>query len=58
MMFEPDDKKLQKIYDDYKSGKLLTGELKQILIEKVNSFLKQHQKNREKAKKTINKFLL
>ena len=44
---EPDDKKLQKIYDDYKSGKLLSGELKQILIEKMTSFLKDHQKKRQ-----------
>ena len=57
MFFEPDDKKLQKIYEDYKSGKMLTSELKQILIEKINAFLKEHQKNREKAKKEINKFL-
>ncbi|VVB84116.1 Tryptophan--tRNA ligase [uncultured archaeon] len=55
--FEPDDRKLKKIYDDYKSGKMLTSELKQMLIEKINSFLKTHQKNREKAKKEIKKFL-
>jgi tryptophanyl-tRNA synthetase len=55
--FEPDDKKLQKIYDDYKSGKMLTSELKQILIEKINNFLKEHQKKRELAKKQIEKFL-
>ncbi|MDI6737182.1 MAG: tryptophan--tRNA ligase [Nanoarchaeota archaeon] len=58
MLFEPDDKKLQKIYDDYKSGKLLTGELKAILIEKVNAFLKKHQAEREKAKAKVEKFLL
>src|SRR3989344_2087879 len=58
MMFEPDDKKLKKIYDNYKSGKLLTGELKSILIEKINKFLKDHQKKREKAKKHVDKFLL
>lgn len=57
MFFEPDDKKLQKIYNDYKSGKLLSGELKAIVIEKINSFLKEHQKSREKAKKQINKFI-
>jgi tryptophanyl-tRNA synthetase len=55
--FEPEDKKLQKIYDDYKSGKMLTSELKQILIEKVNFFLKEHQKKRELAKKQVDKFL-
>ncbi len=56
--FEPDDKKLQKIYDDYKSGKMLTSELKEILIEKINAFLKEHQKKRELAKKQIDKFLM
>lgn len=55
--FETDEKKLRKIYDDYKSGKLLTGELKQITIEKIASFLKEHQKKREKAKKEVKKFL-
>ena len=57
MFFEPDDKKLQKIYDDYKSGKMLTSELKNILIEKINAFLKEHQKKREKAAKAIDKFI-
>ena len=57
MMFEPDDKKLEKIYNDYKSGKLSTGELKDYTIKKINAFLKQHQKKREKAKKQIKRFL-
>ena len=58
IFFEPDDEKLKKIYDDYKSGKMLTGELKAILIEKINSFLKIHQQKREEAKKSLSKFLL
>lgn len=58
MLFEPDDAKLQQVYDDYKSGKLLTGELKAILIEKINAFLKKHQAEREKAKSKIDKYLL
>ncbi|MDP3882120.1 MAG: tryptophan--tRNA ligase [Nanoarchaeota archaeon] len=57
MMFEPDDKKLAKIEQDYRSGKLLSGELKAILIEKINAFLKEHQEKREKAKKEIDKFI-
>jgi tryptophanyl-tRNA synthetase len=57
MFFEPDDKKLAKIYKDYKSGKLLTSELKNYTIEKINKFLKEHQKKRELAKKTIDKFV-
>ena len=57
IFFEPDDNKLKSIYDDYKSGKLLTGELKAILIEKINDFLKVHQEKREKAKNQIEQFL-
>ncbi|MEM5772979.1 MAG: tryptophan--tRNA ligase [Candidatus Aenigmatarchaeota archaeon] len=55
--FEEDDKKLEQIREDYKSGKLLTGELKNILIEKLNNFLKEHQKKREKAKDQVEKFI-
>jgi tryptophanyl-tRNA synthetase len=58
IIFEPDDAKLKKMHDDYKSGKMLTGELKQILIEKINRFLKKHQEEREKAKDTLDKFIL
>jgi len=58
IIFEPDDVKLKKIHDDYRSGKMLTGELKQILIEKINSFLKKHQEEREKAKDRLDKFIL
>jgi len=56
-LFEPDDKKLKKISDEYKSGKLLTSELKQLTIKKINAFLKQHQKKRKKAKSQIRKFV-
>ena len=55
--FEPDDKKLEKIYKDYKSGKLLTSELKQITIDTINALLKEHQNKRELAKSQIDKFI-
>jgi tryptophanyl-tRNA synthetase len=35
----------------------LTGELKATLIEKLNAFLKEHQKKREKARNQVEKFL-
>lgn len=57
MFFEPDDKKLEKVYNEYKSGKLLSGELKAILISKINEFLTEHQKKRELAKKQVDKFI-
>ncbi len=55
---EPDDKKLEKIYRDYKSGELLSGELKQIVIEKLTKFLKEHQQKMKKAEKMVDKFIL
>ncbi|MSR85911.1 tryptophan--tRNA ligase [Candidatus Woesearchaeota archaeon] len=58
MFFEEDDERLKQIYQDYKSGKMLSGEIKAILIEKINKLLAEHQKRREKAKSQIDKFLL
>jgi len=55
--FEESDKKLAKMERDYRSGKLLTGELKDYTIKKINKFLKGHQKKREKAKGMIGKFM-
>ncbi len=54
--FEPDDKKLEKIKDDYESGKLLTSELKSILIERINAFLIKHQQQKKKAEHLVDKF--
>lgn len=56
--FEESDEKLKQIYNDYRSGKLLSGELKQILVDKLNAFLKVHQKKKKKAEKQLDKFLL
>ncbi|MDP1696072.1 MAG: tryptophan--tRNA ligase [archaeon] len=57
MLFESDDKALEKIYKDYKSGKLLSGELKALLIDKVSKFLKIHQARRDKIRQPdIDKF--
>ncbi|HIJ97476.1 TPA: tryptophan--tRNA ligase, partial [archaeon] len=56
-LFEEDDKKIKKRYDDYKSGKMLTGELKNHLIDKISTFLDKHQKARAKAKKEVGKFI-
>ncbi|MDO8528946.1 MAG: tryptophan--tRNA ligase [Nanoarchaeota archaeon] len=57
MLFEPNDEKLKKIYEEYKSGTMLTSELKMILIEKINAFLKEHQRKRKLAEKQVGKFL-
>ena len=47
IFFEPDDARLTKIKQDYESGALLSGELKAILIEKLNRFLEEHRKRKE-----------
>ncbi len=57
ILFEPDDNKLKKIHDDYRSGKMLSGELKAILIEKINSFLKEHREAKKKAENSMDKFM-
>ncbi|MBD3209677.1 tryptophan--tRNA ligase [Candidatus Woesearchaeota archaeon] len=56
--FEEDDHKLKRYYEDYKSGKLLTGELKQILVDKINAFLKEHQARREQLKGKLDRFII
>lgn len=54
---EPDDTKLKTIQDDYRSGKLLSGEMKQLAIDKLTKFLEEHQKKRKQAEKVIDKFI-
>ncbi|MBR9676056.1 tryptophan--tRNA ligase [Candidatus Woesearchaeota archaeon] len=55
--FEEDDKKIMKIRDDYKSGKLLSGELKAMLIEKLTNIFGDLQKKRVLAKKNLDKYV-
>lgn len=57
MFFEQDDKKIKEIEEKYRNGELLTGELKEILIEKINKFLKEHRKRRKMADKLVNKMM-
>jgi tryptophanyl-tRNA synthetase len=55
-LFEPDDKKIDAIGQDYRSGKMLTGELKETLVEKLNRFLESHQEGVEKARDAVATF--
>tara|TARA_Y100000310_G_scaffold345665_1_gene467949 strand:- start:8944 stop:10032 length:1089 start_codon:yes stop_codon:yes gene_type:complete len=54
----PNDKFVEKIYNDYKSGRLLTGELKDICIDFLNKFLKDHHKKLKRTNKIAEKILL
>jgi tryptophanyl-tRNA synthetase len=58
ILFEPDDKKLAEMEAQYRTGHLLTGELKAYLIEKANAFLEGHRAKREKARDQLEKFLI
>jgi tryptophanyl-tRNA synthetase len=51
--FEPDDKKLLEIKKRYESGELLSGELKQILVDTLVPIIHEHQKRREHARKDL-----
>ena len=50
-LFEEDDNEIERIKREYESGNMLSGEIKKILIEKINSYLEEHRKQKEIAKK-------
>src|SRR3989440_7766851 len=56
MFFEPYDKKIGQIRAEYKSGRMLTGDLKDILIGKVTTFLDEHRQRREKARDLVHMY--
>jgi tryptophanyl-tRNA synthetase len=55
-LFEEDDKKLAEREKRCKSGEVLCGECKKELSDRINKFLAEHQKKREKAKDTLERF--
>jgi len=57
-MFEPDDDKIKEIFSGYGKGSITTAEVKDVLVKKINDFLKEHQRKREQARKHIDKFIL
>ncbi len=54
--FEEDDENIRKIADEYSSGRMLTGEIKEYLADKLNKFLEEHRARREEAKELIKEF--
>jgi tryptophanyl-tRNA synthetase len=55
-LFEEDDKKLADRGRRCKAGEIMCGECKKELADRINKFLVEHRKKREKAKDTIEKF--
>ncbi|MBI2108340.1 tryptophan--tRNA ligase [Candidatus Woesearchaeota archaeon] len=50
-----DDGELNKIYEEYKSGRMTSGELKEIACRKIVKFMEDLEKGIKKARKDVNK---
>ncbi len=57
-LFEPDDRRVEEQKRLCRQGKLMCAEHKGMLAEKINAFLKVHQRKREKAKDRLEQFML
>ena len=55
-LFEEDDRKLTEREKQCKAGETLCGDCKTELTERINKFLAEHNKKREKARKIVEKF--
>jgi tryptophanyl-tRNA synthetase len=55
-LFEEDDKKLLEREKQCKTGKMLCGDCKKELTERINKFLSEHQKKREQAKNSLEEY--
>jgi len=55
-LFEEDDEKLAERERLCRDGRVLCGDCKKELTERINKFLAEHQEKREKAKDTIEEF--
>jgi len=56
--FEEDDRKVEEIFAGYRNGSVTTGDVKNLLADKVTRFLKNHQLARKRARKNLDKFIL
>ena len=55
-LFEEDDEKLGEREKKCRSGEILCGECKKDLTERINEFLGEHQRKREKARDVLEKY--
>ena len=54
-----DEKESKKLFDDYRKGKILSGEMKKILIEKLTKMVNEFQENLKKLRdNTLKKTIL
>jgi tryptophanyl-tRNA synthetase len=57
-LFEPDDRELKRIYSDCTQGRLMCGDCKAMLADRVENFIQRHQERREKAEQQLDEFLV
>lgn len=57
-LFEPEDARMDELYERCKKGEILCGECKKSLADAVVSFLERHQEKREAAKDRVEEFML
>ncbi len=57
-LFEEDDKKLAEREKQCRAGEILCGDCKTDLTERVNRFLAEHRRKREKARNIVEKFYI
>jgi len=50
LLFEENDEEVERIRTEYKAGRILSGEMKQLLVDRLNAFLKTHRENKARAK--------
>ena len=55
--FMEDDRKVKRIYDDYRNGRMLDGEMKELTVEIVTKFIGEHQKKKKKMLPLAEKLL-
>ncbi len=57
-LFEPDDKKLERIFEAERSGSLLAGEHKDDLAETIIRFIKDHNLQKDKYRSKLDKYMV
>ncbi|NVM02428.1 MAG: tryptophan--tRNA ligase [Candidatus Helarchaeota archaeon] len=55
-LFMWDEKEYKQNYEDCKAGRIICGDCKKDLINRINQFLQNHQKKREEARRKLEKF--
>ena len=57
-LFEPDDNKLEEIFEAERNGTILAKEHKEDLLKKVLAFVEKHNKEKERIKDKLEDFIV